>query len=63
MLSVSRAKPNPMGYRLRTMRINCEQGTFDIDNDGIRRQPLEGDRKGQAALIAERACTPEGAQG
>ena len=56
------AKPDGW-YRLRTMRINCEQGTFDIDNDGIRRQPLKGDRKGQAALIAERACTPEGAQG
>ena len=44
-------------YRLRTMRIDCERGDFDIDNDGIRRQPWEGDRKGQAAVIAARACS------
>ena len=44
-------------YRLRTMRIDCERGDFDIDNDGIRRQPWERDRKGQAAVIAARACS------
>ncbi len=53
-----KAKPDGW-YRLRTMRIDCARNTFDIDNDGIRRQPLKGDRKGQAVLIAQRACAPE----
>jgi len=53
-----KAKPDGW-YRLRTMRINCERRNFDIDNDGISRQPLKGDRKGQAALIAKRACAAE----
>jgi hypothetical protein len=43
------------------MRINCERGNFDIDNDGISRQPLKGDRKRQATLIAARACAEESA--
>ena len=51
------AKPDGW-YRLRTMRIDCERGTFDIDGDGIRRQPLKGDRKKQAAVIAARSCQP-----
>jgi len=53
-----KAKPDGW-YRLRTMRIHCEKGTFDIDDDGIQRQALKGDRKGQATLIAERACGAE----
>jgi len=52
-------KAKPEGwYRLRTMRIDCQRGTFDIDGDGIRRQPLKGDRKKQAAVIAARSCQP-----
>ena len=50
-----KAKPDGW-YRLRTMRINCTRKDFDIDGDGIRRQPFQGDRKGQAAVIAARAC-------
>ena len=55
LLRQGQAKPEGW-YRLRTMSINCERGDFDIENDGIQRQPWERDRKGQAAVIAERAC-------
>lgn len=52
-------KAKPEGwYRLRTMRIDCQRGTFDIDGDGIRRHPLKGDRKKQAAVIAAVSCQP-----
>ena len=53
-----KAKPDGW-YRLRTMEINCEKGNFDIEDDGIRRQALKGDRKKQAVVIAQRACSTE----
>ena len=53
-----KAKPDGW-YRLRTVEINCEKGNFDIEDDGIRRQPLKGDRKKQAVVIAQRACSTE----
>lgn len=57
LLQQGKAKPDGW-YRLRTMRIDCGQRNFDIDGDGLKRQPLKADRKAQAAVIALRFCSP-----
>ena len=53
----NQGKAMPDGwYRLRKMSINCEDGSFDIESDGIKRQAISKDRKGQAQRIANRFC-------
>ena len=53
----NQGKAMPDGwYRLRNMSINCEDGSFDIESDGIKRQAISKDRKGQAQRIANRFC-------
>lgn len=52
---VGKAKPDGW-YRLRKLSLDCVNRSFDIEGDGIRRQPLQNDRKGQAQRIANRTC-------
>lgn len=50
-------KSRPDGwYRLRQLSLDCENRSFDIEGDGLRRQPIRNDRKGQAQRIANRTC-------
>jgi hypothetical protein len=57
LASQGQAKPDGW-FRLRTMRLNCHTGFFDIEGDGIARQRISRDRKGQAQRIAQRICGP-----
>ena len=41
-------------FRLRKLQLNCYNGVFDILGDGIKRQRISADRKGQAQRIAKR---------
>ena len=50
------AKPDGW-FRLRKLQLNCYNGVFDIVGDGIPRQRLGADRKGQAQRIAKRICS------
>ena len=50
------AKPDGW-FRLRKLQLNCYNGVFDILGDGIPRQRIEADRKGQAQRIAQRICS------
>lgn len=59
LASQGQAKPDGW-FRLRTMQLNCHNGVFDIQGDGIARQRIRADRKGQAQRIAQRICaTPQ----
>lgn len=44
-------------FRLRTLNLNCGSGSFDIEGDGLGRQPVANDRKGQAQQLAQRVCS------
>ena len=44
-------------FRLRKLQLNCYNGVFDILGDGIPRQRIAADRKGQAQRIAQRICS------
>ena len=50
------AKPDGW-FRLRKLQLNCYNGVFDILGDGIPRQRIAADRKGQAQRIAQRICS------
>ena len=56
LMSQGQAKPDGW-FRLRTMRLNCHNGMFDVQGDGIARQRISRDRKGQAQRIAQRICS------
>ena len=55
LASQGQAKPDGW-FRLRTMQLNCHNRVFDIRGDGIARQRISADRKGQAQRIAQRIC-------
>ena len=50
------AKPDGW-FRLPKLQLNCYNGVFDVLGDGIPRQRIAADRKGQAQRIAQRICS------
>ena len=43
-------------FRKRKMSINCVSNTFDIEDDGIARQSITADQKGQAQVLFASYC-------
>lgn len=42
--------------RLSVMEVDCNRAEFDVDSDGYRKQPIQGDASRQAPIIYSRLC-------